>query len=75
VGLNFFIMPQETAVDWLFNWMSSNQYFIGNDLLKAVEEAKAIEKEQIIEAYNKGNMGSELANIYAEKYYIKTYKK
>jgi hypothetical protein len=43
-------MAQQTAVDWLFNWMSSNQYFIGNDLLKAVKEAKEIEKEQILNA-------------------------
>jgi len=35
-----------TAVEWLIDWMGINQYFIGNDLLKAAEKAKAIEKEQ-----------------------------
>jgi hypothetical protein len=43
-------MAQQTAVEWLFNWMNSNQYFIGNDLLKAVEQAKEMEKEQILNA-------------------------
>jgi len=43
-------MAQQTAVEWLINWMSSNQYFIGNDLLKAVEQAKTMEKEQILNA-------------------------
>jgi hypothetical protein len=36
----------KTAVEWVLDWMSKNQYFIGNDLLKAVEQAKAMEKEQ-----------------------------
>jgi hypothetical protein len=39
----------KTAVEWLLDWMGKNQYFIGNDLLKAVEQAKEMEKEQIIE--------------------------
>ena len=47
-------MAQQTAVEWFFNWMSTNQYFIGNDLLKAIEEAKAMEKEQRIKDYNAG---------------------
>jgi hypothetical protein len=37
---------QLTAVEWVLDWMSKNQYFIGNDLLKAVEEAKEMEKER-----------------------------
>jgi hypothetical protein len=37
------------AVEFLIDWMSKNQYFIGNDLLKAVKEAKEMEKEQKIE--------------------------
>jgi hypothetical protein len=39
-------MKQQTAVEWLFNWMENNQYFIGNDLLKAIEQAKEMEKQQ-----------------------------
>ena len=62
-------MAQQTAVEWLIKEFNLEEY------KAAVEFAKEKEKQQIIEAYNKGNMGSELANIYAEKYYIKTYNK
>jgi hypothetical protein len=37
-----------TAVEWVLDWMGKNQYFIGNDLLKAVEQAKEMEKQQIV---------------------------
>jgi hypothetical protein len=40
---------KKTAVEWVLDWMSKNQYFIGNDLLKAVEQAKEMEREQIID--------------------------
>jgi hypothetical protein len=67
-------MAQQTAVEWLFNWMSSKQYFIGNDLLKAVEQAKAMEKEQVIEAWKLGNLPTLLGRVLtAEEYYNQTY--
>jgi hypothetical protein len=45
---------QLTAVEWVLDWMSKNQYFIGNDLLKAVEQAKEMEKEQLKDRYLRG---------------------
>jgi hypothetical protein len=45
---------KQTAVEWLFDWMGRNQYFIGNDLLKAFEQAKAMEREQIEEIHTDG---------------------
>jgi len=67
---------KQTAVDWLIDWMDKNQYFIGNDLIQAVEQAKEMEKKQIMEAvyYSMGtnfdpNMGR------AELYYNDTYGK
>jgi 3-methyladenine DNA glycosylase AlkD len=65
-------MAQETAVEWL---LENIQKVHKMDWDIVFVQAMMMEKEQIIEAYNKGNMGSELANIYAEKYYIKTYNK
>ena len=47
---------KQTAVDWLVDWMDKNQYFIGNDLIQAVEKAKEMEKKQITEAWNDGNL-------------------
>ena len=35
---------KQTAVEWVLDWMSKNQYFIGNDLLKVVNQAKEMEK-------------------------------
>ena len=42
---------KHTAVEYLIDWMGKNQYFIGNDLLQAVEKAKEIEKEQMLDIY------------------------
>ena len=51
----------QTAVEWLVNWMSNNQYFIGNDLLDAIEQAKQMEKEQLniarLDGINLANKG------------------
>ena len=78
-------MAQQTAVEWLIDWIGKSQYFIGNDLLQAVQQAKAIEKEQIKAAYNKGytevehdccpSIGPDVSLFSnAEDYYIETYK-
>jgi hypothetical protein len=65
---------KQTAVEWVLDWMSKNQYFIGNDLLKAVEEAKEMEKEQMclfVETfeyeYFKGNVST------IDEHYDKTF--
>jgi hypothetical protein len=53
----------KTAVEWFYEWMDKNQYFIGNDLLKAVDQAKEMEEEQQIEfacqVYDKYNFGTQ----------------
>jgi hypothetical protein len=67
-------MEQQTAVEWLLNWMGNNQYFIGNDLLKAIEQAKEMEKQQIIDAYHINPLESKWNNI-GENYYKETYEK
>jgi hypothetical protein len=73
----------KTAVEWFYEWMDKNQYFIGNDLLKAFEQAKEMEKEHIIEACNQWftegcrySTGFEQTIWYDEEdYYKKTYNK
>jgi hypothetical protein len=59
----------KTAVEWLFEqvWITS-----GEDLPELLEQAKEMEKEQIIEAYKFGN----LSDIYfkPEQYYNETFK-
>jgi len=57
-------MKQETAVDYLWHELIANP---GN-YIKAYQKAKAMEKEQIMEAYNNGEDRS------AELYYNETYE-
>lgn len=41
---------KQTAVEWLVQWLKNNPISYGNSYDKAIEQAKAMEKEQIIEA-------------------------
>jgi phosphoglycerol transferase MdoB-like AlkP superfamily enzyme len=73
---------KQTAIEWVLDWMSKNQYFIGNDLLKAVEQAKEMEKSQIIDAYQNGSIDGQIyaltrkVNIEnGEEYYNETFNK
>lgn len=50
-------MSKQTAVQYLIQYMMNNQYFVGNDLADVFDQAKAMEKEQIIEAWDGGNYG------------------
>jgi len=72
---------KQTAIEWVLDWMSKNQYFIGNDLLKAVEQAKEMEKSQIIDAYQNGSIDGQIyaltrkVNIEnGEQYYNEQFK-
>jgi hypothetical protein len=68
---------KQTAVENLIDWMSKNQYFIGNDLLEVFEQAKAMEKEQIIDSFGIGCQVESTRLIgyqgMAEQYYNETY--
>ena len=78
-------MAQQTAVEYLIGYMSKNQYFIGNDLLEAFEQAKQMEKEQIMTANIEGTEhGYKERTVFgldarpyskkrAEQYYNETY--
>lgn len=63
----------QTAVEYLLEKLYNEYRFSFSGTI--VEQAKQIEKEQIMNAYNKGNMESEIANLYAEKFYKETYNK
>ena len=49
---------KQTAVQWFFEWMDNNQYFIGDDLLEAFNQAKEMEHEQhseiMVKSYEAG---------------------
>lgn len=65
---------QETAVEWLIDWMKKNECVIGNNLLQAFLQAKAMEKEQIINAVHSCSYIGGATDEEAEQYYNETYK-
>jgi len=66
---------KQTAVEWFFSELERMQYFIGNDMLEAYNQAKEMEKEKMIKFTN------DWYNCYfmthpmktAEEYYNETY--
>jgi hypothetical protein len=74
-------MTQETqkltAVEWLINWSKENPVAFQSDYYEAIEQAKAMEKEQIKNAYWNGttDMEKEDALLMAEDYFNEYYKK
>jgi hypothetical protein len=66
-------MKNQTAVEWFFNELERMQYFIGNDMLEALKQAKEMEKQQIIDAYNNNGWNDEDTRSNAEQYYNETY--
>jgi hypothetical protein len=60
---------KQTAVEWLYNKFSTctSDELVGN-INNWFEQAKAMEKEQIIDAYNNGD------NRSADLYYNETFK-
>ena len=69
---------KQTAVEWFFSELERMQYFIGNDMLESLKQAKEMEKQQIIDAFVecwKANMpdGFE-CKLSAKQYYTETFK-
>ena len=70
-----------TSIDFLKDWMSKNQYFIGNDLLEAFEKTKEMHKQEIIDAHIEGQRvfdkydHTQWTTDQAEQYYQETFKK
>jgi hypothetical protein len=59
---------QMTSVEWLYNEI---KHIIPNDFIGKFEQAKEMEKNQIIDAYNEGSFDY---NKTSEQYYNETYK-
>lgn len=70
---------KQSSIDYLLIYMKNNQYFIGDDLLKAFEQAKSMHKEEIKEAINAGEVnidgyGEYIERNYKDQYYNETFK-
>ena len=71
---------KQTSVGWFFNELQRMQYFIGNDMLEAYNQAKEMEKQQIIDAYDLGSLSDmqypdpKTVIENGEQYYNETFK-
>jgi hypothetical protein len=68
-------MKKQTAIEWLWRWINDNQEATIEQGNKAFEQAKEMEKEQIIDAHKDSAMFEMDADRYAEQYYTETYGK
>jgi len=64
-------MSKQTAVEWLVEKLDQNFDYVADTL---IEQAKEMEKEQIIESFKHGKLPPIFVNFNAEEYYNETYK-
>ncbi len=67
-------MSKQTAVEWLVEQLSKN-HGIKSELYNEFEQAKEMEKQQIMKAFLDGSYGNTLVTKkLAEQYYNETFK-
>ena len=67
-------MSKQTAVEWLIEELNDNGFSHLDLATDIIEQAKEIEKEQIIDAFDEGNPNGFIIKC-GEEYYNETYKK
>lgn len=69
-------MKKQTAVEWLVEYLTLHGVKLNNDALNnVINQAKKMEKDQIMDAYNKGHFnGYKDIDKFDEQYYNETYK-
>ena len=63
----------KTAVEWLVEQLKNHNGVTRAGFEKCIQDAKEIERTQIVKAYDKGEFNSG-CNETSEQYYVKTYK-
>jgi hypothetical protein len=67
-------MKQTTAVEWLVSHLNKQEWFTYKQR-EYIEQAKEMEKQQIIDAYKQGQFdGDIIRDTDAEQYYNQTFK-
>jgi hypothetical protein len=70
-------MAQQTAVEWLINWSKENPVAFQSDYYEAIEQAKAMEKEQMYQVWETSEDWSDGKLLDSKKsfeeYYNETY--
>jgi hypothetical protein len=67
-------MSKQTSVEWLIEQLTPSIALQQKYIDKLFKQAKEMEKEQIIDAYDKGEFNDGM-NSTAEEYYIETFNK
>jgi hypothetical protein len=67
-------MSQQTALDWFFDKLKNHE--IQAEHFELYQQAKAMEKEQIVDAFEAGQMEEAKQEFWTKgyKYYTETYK-
>ena len=74
-------MSKQTAVNWLIDnliklgYLHSSDYGQTPNVAKVIKQAKEMEKQQIIDAYNQGSDDLENLKYLPFKYYNETFNK
>ena len=71
-------MAQQTAVEWLVEQIKSDQNqkaLSASEWMQVIEQAKQMEKEQIVDAHYQGYRNDIGTTEISEQYYNETYKK
>lgn len=66
-------MSKQTAVEWLVEQFEQSHSYINEIFKETIDQAKAMEREQIIDAYRTGWINY-LPDKDSEQYYNETYK-
>jgi hypothetical protein len=66
---------KQTAVEWLVEQIKYNVHNTIEEFELTVEQAKEMEKQQIEQAFNEGDLFSHNYDESGEKYYIYTFEK
>lgn len=75
-------MAQQTAVEWLLIWFDNNNYYISSEIAQAFNQAKAMERQQLANSWDKAcdqyiYRDGNLVKVWQDfdKYYNQTYEK
>jgi hypothetical protein len=66
---------KQTAVEWIVEQLAPSVSLQQKYIDELLEQAKAMEKEQIIDAYSNNGWNDEDQRANAEQYYNETYQK
>jgi HEPN domain-containing protein len=65
---------KQTAVEWLVEQLDGENHLSINEINRVIEQAKEMEKEQIIDAYNDVWLYNNQGKYNPEQYYNETFK-